>query len=193
MVLGLMKTLEGEARALDLAHGLEAVERHPDRGADDRRLREWAVDDALGAECPLQIVGHAENAAVHADVLAQDQHVGVALHLLEERLIERLDHVHFGHGVSAGSAAGRASAWRRAGAWTSRRDAPLPCSREPPSPRAGLGDRAAARRTRGRTSSTGSRAAWPRSGESPRQSRRRPAARAPLREGSASPDTRGSG
>src|SRR5437867_4457673 len=72
VVLDLVEALEGEARELDLAHGLEAVERHPDRGADDRRLREWAVDDALGAECPLQIVGHAKNAAVHADVLAQD-------------------------------------------------------------------------------------------------------------------------
>ena len=97
MVLDLVEALERESRELDLADGLEAVERHPDGGADDRGLRERAVDDALGAEFTLQIVGHAEDAAVDADVLAQDEHVLVAVHLLEERLVQRLDHVQLGH------------------------------------------------------------------------------------------------
>src|SRR5580765_7621889 len=124
MVLDLVEALEREARELDLADRLETVERHPDRGADDRRFRERAVDDALGAVRPLQIVGHPEDSAVHADVLTQDEHVGVALHLLEERLVERLDHVQLGHGVSAASAAGPASAWPRAASVVSRRDGP---------------------------------------------------------------------
>src|SRR5467141_2781632 len=84
VVLDLVEALEGEARELDLADGLEAVERHADPGADDGRLGERAVDHALRAELALQIVGDAEDAAVHADVLAEDQDVRVALHLLEE-------------------------------------------------------------------------------------------------------------
>src|SRR2546422_4936855 len=82
VVLDLMEALEGEAGKLDLADGLEAVERHADRGADDGRLRERAVDHALGAELSLEVIRDAEDATVHADVLAEDQHVGVALHFL---------------------------------------------------------------------------------------------------------------
>src|SRR3989442_740717 len=98
MVLDLMEPLEGEAGKLDLADGLEAVERHADRGADDGRLRERAVDHALGAELSLEVIGDAEDATVHADVLAEDQHVGVALHCLQEREVERLDYVELGDG-----------------------------------------------------------------------------------------------
>src|SRR6266508_6777316 len=116
MVLDLVKALEGEARELDLADGLEAVEGHADGGPDDGCFGQRAVDDALGTELPLQIIGHAEDAAVHADVLAQDEHVSVALHRLEEGEVERLDHVQLGHRVSAASAAGPASAWGSAAA-----------------------------------------------------------------------------
>src|SRR2546426_9018031 len=136
VVLDLVEALEGEAGELDLADGLEAVERHADGGADDGRLGERAVDDALGAVRPLQIVGHAEDAAVHADVLAEDEHVPVALHLLEERQVERLDHVQLRHDVSAASTAGPASAWRPAGASPRRRCLTASPARAPPSRRA---------------------------------------------------------
>src|SRR4030095_10244450 len=111
VVLDLVEALKGEAGELDLADRLEAVEGHADRGADDGRLGQRAVDDALGAALPLPVVGHPEDAAVDADVLAQHEHVAVTLHLLEEPEVEGLDHVQLGHGVSASSSAGPAWAW----------------------------------------------------------------------------------
>src|SRR5262249_6790064 len=187
VVLDLVEALEREARELDLADGLEPVERHPDRGADDGRLRQRAVDHALRAELALQVVGHAEDAAVDADVFADDEHVAVALHLLEEGLVERLDHVQLGHGVSAGSAAGPASAWRPAGAWRARRKAPAPRARAPPARRAGRPGAAGARHTRDRTSSADREPAWPRNDEWLRRSLRPRAARGRPREDSPFP------
>src|SRR2546425_3593743 len=97
VVLDLMEALEAEAGELDLADGLEAVERHADRGADDGRFGQRAVDDALAPELAVQVLGDSEDAAVHADVLADDDDVLVALHLLEQRQVEGLDHVQFRH------------------------------------------------------------------------------------------------
>src|SRR5437764_776488 len=45
VVLDLVEALEGEAGELDLAHGLEPVEGHPDRRTDDAGLGQRAVDD----------------------------------------------------------------------------------------------------------------------------------------------------
>src|SRR3989454_6314960 len=53
---------------------------------------------SLGAELSLEVIGDAEDATVHADVLAEDQHVWVALHFLQEREVERLHHVELGDG-----------------------------------------------------------------------------------------------
>src|SRR3989442_12364491 len=100
VVLDLVEALEGEARELDLADGLEAVEGHADGGPDDGRFGQRAVDDALGTELPLQIIGHAEEAAVHAYVLAQDGHVSVVFHPLEEAEVGSLDHVELWNPVS---------------------------------------------------------------------------------------------
>jgi hypothetical protein len=97
VVLDLMEALEGEARELDLADGLEAIERHAHRGADDARLGQRAVDHAVAAEPAMEILGAAEDAAVHPHVLADDEHVRIALHLLEQRQVHRLDHVQFCH------------------------------------------------------------------------------------------------
>src|SRR2546428_10403605 len=136
VVLDLVEALEGEARELDPAGGLEAVGGRAGGGPDDGRVGQRAVDDALGTELPLQIIGHAEDAAVHADVLAQDEHVGVALHRLEEGEVERLDHVQLGHRVSAASAAGPASAWGPAASSAARPRAPGRAAppRPPPPP-----------------------------------------------------------
>src|SRR5216117_2322555 len=72
VVLDLVETLEGEAGELDLAHGLEPVQRHADGGADDAGFGERTVDHALAAELAVQVLGDAEDAAVDADVLAED-------------------------------------------------------------------------------------------------------------------------
>src|SRR5262249_56559046 len=52
-----------------------------------------------GAELALEVVGHAEDAAVDAHVLPEDEDVRVALHLLEEREVEGLDHGQLRHGA----------------------------------------------------------------------------------------------
>ena len=56
--------------------------------ADSRDRR---VDDALRAEPLEQAGGDPKRAAVDADVLAQDEDPLVALHLLPERVVDRLD------------------------------------------------------------------------------------------------------
>src|SRR5213593_3650121 len=65
VVLDLVEALEGEARELDLADRLEAVERHADGGPDDGRFGQRAVDDALGTELSLQIIGTAVGMALY--------------------------------------------------------------------------------------------------------------------------------
>ena len=73
------------------ATGRMPAHRRADRGADDRLLRERRIEDALRAEPLLQPLGRLEGAAVDADVLAEDEDAFVALHLLEERLADRLE------------------------------------------------------------------------------------------------------
>src|SRR5262249_36066073 len=97
VVLDLVEALERESRELDLADGLEPVEGHPHRGADDAGLGEGAVDDAIAPERAVQILGDAEDAAIDPHVLADHEHVGIALHLLVERQVQRLPHVQFCH------------------------------------------------------------------------------------------------
>jgi hypothetical protein len=58
---------------LDLRHGLQAVHRHTDGGADYARLRE--VSRLVRAEEIKQPVGYPEYPAVLSHVLTQDDHV----------------------------------------------------------------------------------------------------------------------
>ena len=80
-----------EVDELHLAHRAHAEVRRTRRGADDRRLGDRRVDHPRLAELREQAVGDLERAAVRADVLAEDEDVRVALHLLEERLADRLE------------------------------------------------------------------------------------------------------
>ena len=68
-----------------------------DRDADDHRLGERRVHHAVAAELVEQAVGGQEDAALLADVLAQDDDRLVAAHLLGQRLADRLDVRHDGH------------------------------------------------------------------------------------------------
>ena len=113
-----------EAVELDLGHRLVAGDGHADGEAHDARFGQRRVDDALLAEALDQALGHAEDAAVLADVLAQDDHPGVALHLLLERLVDGLHHVQPSHGTAllhAGPYAARARPAARPTAASSRR------------------------------------------------------------------------
>ncbi|GAA3308323.1 hypothetical protein GCM10020219_009380 [Nonomuraea dietziae] len=81
---------EDEPVELDLADGPVAPQCQADRGADDARLGERGVDDAVLAEVLLQTVGDAEDAAELADVLAHDEDLRVVLHRLAQALVDRL-------------------------------------------------------------------------------------------------------
>ena len=87
----LVERREDEVGELDLGDRPQAVDRRADRGADDHRLGQRRVDDAVVAELRPQPVGRQEDAALLADVLAEDDDRLVAAHLVGERLADGLD------------------------------------------------------------------------------------------------------
>ena len=86
-----------EVDELDLRDRAHALERHPDRSADDPVLRERSVGDAVLPELGLQAFGDAEHAAVLADVFAEQDHVGIRAQRDAQRVLNRLDHGHLRH------------------------------------------------------------------------------------------------
>ena len=90
-----------EVGELHLGDGAQPVDGGPGRGARDHCLGERRVEDALVAVLGPQAVGRAEDAALAADVLAEDHHPLVALHLLVHGEADRLEDVELGHGSAA--------------------------------------------------------------------------------------------
>ena len=101
--------------------------RHADGAADDARLGERRVVDAVAAEGALQPVGHLEHAALagHAferrlaaavgNVFAEDDDARVALHLVLQRAVDRRDHrvrLAFGNGRALEFRRRRIDVWR---------------------------------------------------------------------------------
>jgi hypothetical protein len=86
-----------EAVELDLDNRAVAAQRHADRGADDAGLGERGVDDAGLAEVLLQAVGHPEDTAQLADVLAHEDDLGVALHGDAQAGVDALGNGHRRH------------------------------------------------------------------------------------------------
>jgi hypothetical protein len=86
-----------KAHELDLAHGLEALRRHADAEPADQELGERRVDHPFGAEALLQTDGGAEDAAVDADVFAENDDIGILLHRAGERQIDGFDQRHLRH------------------------------------------------------------------------------------------------
>ena len=82
---------------LDLDDRLEAVGRHAHGGRDDSALADRSVEGAGLAELLLKPLGHPENAAEIADVLAEHDDVVVGAHHHLVRVVQRLDHVHHRH------------------------------------------------------------------------------------------------
>ncbi|MCY1236802.1 hypothetical protein D9M72_494750 [compost metagenome] len=144
---------------LDLGYGPQAHRRHADRRADDAAFGQRRIHDPRRAEARLQAGGGAEHAAVDADVLAQQQYVGIALQRMAQCQVDRFDQIDFRHGQlalvverrqgwSGASRAARDSAapspvapaapaaWRRTGSRTSPRDpaAAAPGRLPPPAP-----------------------------------------------------------
>src|SRR5690606_34094557 len=95
-----------EVRELDLRDGDEAVHGHPHGRADDTALAQGRIDHARVAELVEQTRGHAEHAADLPDVFTQQDYALVPTHRNPQRVVDRLDHVHLGHGFRGGSLRG---------------------------------------------------------------------------------------
>ena len=86
-----------EVGELDLGDGYQAVERRAYRDADDGRLGERGVEYASLAIPGVQALGGQKDAALLADVLAENPDAVVARHLFVERLADALDQRLDGH------------------------------------------------------------------------------------------------
>jgi hypothetical protein len=83
---------------LDLGDRTHPVQRHPDCGADDPRLRQGRIDAAISAELFLQTAGGPKDAAETPDVLAQHDDARIAAHLDLQCVVHGLAEVHLRHG-----------------------------------------------------------------------------------------------
>ena len=97
MVDDLVHRQQREVDRHQLDDRAQAGHRRADAHADDRVLGDRRVAHALLAELLEQPGGDLEGAVEDADVLAHQEHVLVALHLLAQRLVERLAVAHDGH------------------------------------------------------------------------------------------------
>src|SRR2546428_7569003 len=84
-----------EVQELDLGHGPQAIERHPDRGPDDAAFGERRIEDAV-PELVEQAFRAPEHAAAAADVLPEHDDAVVRPHLLPEGCVALLYHRHRG-------------------------------------------------------------------------------------------------
>jgi hypothetical protein len=91
LVDDLVEPARDEIGELHLRHGPVAALRRADADADDRRFGDWRVDDPHLAELVVKALRHPERAAVGAHVLAEDEDLRVAPHLLGERFPNRFE------------------------------------------------------------------------------------------------------
>ncbi|MNQ92935.1 hypothetical protein D3C85_1083780 [compost metagenome] len=101
---------EDEALELEFGNGFEPLGRHADRHPGDQSLRQRRVDHPLETELVAQAHGGAKHPAVDPHILTQHHHVGVVLHLMVQRQIDRFEQCDVTHDVSPRRAA--ACPWR---------------------------------------------------------------------------------
>ena len=77
-----------EVHELEFGDWTHAGERRAEGRADDGGLGDGRVDDALGAEAVDESVGDFEGAAVNADVFAEAEDGGVAVHFFPDSLAD---------------------------------------------------------------------------------------------------------
>ncbi len=82
MLLNVVEGLVDEPRELHLGDRPETIHCHPDRHPHDARLAQRRIQRALLTVGLQQPIGHAEDPTVQADILAQDDHAVILLHLL---------------------------------------------------------------------------------------------------------------
>src|SRR5580704_12411501 len=77
-----------EIHELEFGYGTHAGERGSEGRSYDGRFGDGRVDDALGAEAVDESVGDFEGAAVDADVFAETENGGVAVHFFPDSLAD---------------------------------------------------------------------------------------------------------
>jgi hypothetical protein len=90
-----------EVGELDLGHRQEPVQRHPDRDADEARLRQRRVDHTILAELLHPAGGDPEHPAASSDVLAEQDDALVVGHLVVQGIADRRHDVLLCHASSA--------------------------------------------------------------------------------------------
>ena len=80
----------GEIHEHELGHRMFAHHRQAHRRPDETALADGRFAHALLAKAGHQALGHLEHATVDADVLAHEQHIRVAFHLLGQRFAQGL-------------------------------------------------------------------------------------------------------
>src|SRR6266849_4912191 len=85
-VADLVEGAADEVHELEFGDGAHAGERRSEGRAYDGGLGDGRVDDALGAEAVDKTVGDFESAAVNADVFAEAEDRGVAVHFFPDSL-----------------------------------------------------------------------------------------------------------
>ncbi len=90
----LVHAYKQEAAELYFSDGAQSIDGHTNRCADNRRLGQGCIEDAPLAELLLKALGHAEDAAVGADIFAKQHDARIALQFQGEGLVQRLNHRH---------------------------------------------------------------------------------------------------
>src|SRR4029453_16450393 len=78
-------------------HRPQAIGAHADGDRDEAALRDGGIEDAPIAVTLLKPLGGAKEAAEEADILAEDENIGIAIEHHVHGGVERLDHGHLGH------------------------------------------------------------------------------------------------
>ena len=88
MLRDLVEGAADEVHELELGDGAHAGERRSEGRAHDGGLGDGRVDDALGAEAVDETISDFESAAVDADVFAEAEDGGVAVHFFPDSLAD---------------------------------------------------------------------------------------------------------
>src|SRR2546427_1378573 len=97
----LIERQQGKVPGHKLDHRSESTHSGAHANPRESELGDGRIDHALGTELLQQSAAHLVRALIDADFLTHQKHVGVALHLLAERLVQGIAIGQGGHGQSA--------------------------------------------------------------------------------------------